>query len=280
MNLFQSLLLGALQGATEFLPVSSSGHLVLVPWLLGWPAPSLAFGAVAHWGTALAVVIYFWREWVRLIRAAVGSIVVAIRRSDSSNAGTDPGDARLAWLIVIGCIPAAVIGYLLEDFFEALFSRPGAVSIFLLVTAAILAISERWGRRERDLHSLNWLDATAIGFAQAGAIIPGISRSGATIAAGLARGLRRLPSARFSFLLGTPIVLGAGLLQLVDLFATGELVALGPSLLAGFLAAFGVGFGCIRFLMRHLQRGRLYPYAVYCAVFGTACLLVALVRGA
>ena len=149
-----------------------------------------------------------------------------------------------------------MIGYLLDDFFEGLFSRPGAVSVFLLVTAAILAISERWGRRERDLDSLNWLDATAVGFAQAGAIIPGISRSGATIAAGLARGLRRLPSARFSFLLGTPIVLGAGLLQLVDLFATGERVALGPSLIAGFRAAFGVGYGCIGFLMRHHQRGR------------------------
>ncbi|MFQ6101484.1 MAG: undecaprenyl-diphosphatase UppP [Anaerolineae bacterium] len=265
-----AFLLGVLQGATEFLPVSSSGHLVLVPWLFGWPAPGLAFDAVVHWGTALAVVVYFWRDWVSLVEAAFRSLV--------TRSLADP-QAQLAWFIVLGTVPAALLGYLLNDFFEGMFGRPVAAAGFLLVTAALLAATEWLGRRERDLGQLTWLDALLVGLAQALAILPGISRSGATIAAGLARGLRREPAARFSFLLATPIILGAGLLQVVDLAQTGDLAAQAPALIVGFVTAGGVGFGCIHFLMRYLQRRPLYPFAVYCAVLGSACLLVALARG-
>jgi undecaprenyl-diphosphatase len=270
VNLLHAFFLGILQGATEFLPVSSSGHLVLVPWLLGWESPGLAFGVVVHWGTALAIVVYFWRDWFALIQAALRSLY---QRSLA-----DP-DARLFWLIVLGTIPAVPIGWKLEDFFEMLFARPVAAASFLLVTAVFLAASEHLGRRERDLDALTWLDALIIGLAQALAIFPGISRSGATIAAGLARGLRRESAARFSFLLATPIILGAGLLELVDLAQVGELTAQVPALIVGFLSAGVVGFGCIHFLLRYLRRRRLYPFAVYCAVAGVACLLVALVRG-
>jgi undecaprenyl-diphosphatase len=270
VNLLHAFFLGILQGATEFLPVSSSGHLVLVPWLLGWESPGLAFGVVVHWGTALAIVVYFWRDWFALIQAALRSLY---QRSLA-----DP-DARLFWLVVLGTIPAVPIGWKLEDFFEMLFARPVAAASFLLVTAVFLAASERLGRRERDLDALTWLDALIIGLAQALAIFPGISRSGATIAAGLARGLRRESAARFSFLLATPIILGAGLLELVDLAQVGELTAQVPALIVGFLSAGVVGFGCIHFLLRYLRRRRLYPFAVYCAVAGVACLLVALVRG-
>jgi undecaprenyl-diphosphatase len=188
-------------------------------------------------------------------------------------------EARLAWLILLGTVPAALIGYLLEDFFEGMFARPAAAAGFLLVTAAILAVSERFGRRERDLNTLTWPDALLVGLAQALAIFPGISRSGATIAGGLARGLRREPAARFSFLLATPIILGAGLLKVVDLAQAGELAAQAPALVVGFLAAGLVGFGCIHFLLRYLQQRRLYPFAVYCAVAGVLCLLVALAKG-
>ena len=270
MNLFQALVLGVLQGATEFLPVSSSGHLVLLPWLLGWDSPSLAFDAVVHWGTALAVIVYFWRDWITIAQAVFRSLL------DRSLADSQ---ARLAWFIVLGTIPAALIGYLLNDFFESMFGRPAAAAGFLLVTAVILALSERLGRRERGLDTLTWRDALLVGLAQALAILPGISRSGSTIAAGLARGLRRKPAARFSFLLATPIILGAGLLQVLDLVQMGGWAGQAPALVVGFVAAGAVGLSCIHFLMRYLQHRRLYPFAVYCAVAGVVCLLVPLVRG-
>jgi undecaprenyl-diphosphatase len=299
MNPFHAILLGTLQGATEFLPVSSSGHLVLVPWLLGWPAPGLAFDAVVHWGTALAVVAYFWRDWVSLVGAAFRSLRVLVlprsrvtlaagqlsedRGASAEKSTAEPsqgsGAAWLAWLILLGTVPAALIGWLLEDFFEGMFARPAAAAAFLLATAALLTASERLGRRERGLDTLTWLDAWLVGLAQALAIFPGISRSGATIAAGLGRGLRREPAARFSFLLATPVILGAGLLKVVDLVHMGGLAALAPMLIVGFLSAAVVGFGCIHFLLRYLQRRQLYPFAVYCAAMGVACLLVALTRG-
>jgi undecaprenyl-diphosphatase len=277
LNLVQALILGVLQGATEFLPVSSSGHLVLAPWLLGWDSPDLAFDTVVHWGTALAVVAYFWRDWISLVAAAFRSLLaLALRRPQPAQGSAE---ARLAWLIVLGTVPAALIGWLLEDFFEAMFARPVAAAGFLLATAALLAASEYLSRRERDLDTLTWPDALLVGLAQALAIFPGISRSGATIAAGLARGLRRESAARFSFLLATPIILGAGLFKVLDLAQEGDLAAQAPVLLVGFLAAGGVGFGCIHFLLRYLQRRRLYPFAIYCAVAGIVCLLVELGRG-
>ena len=190
MSLAQALILGILQGATEFLPLSSSGHLVLVPWILDWQPAGLVFDAVVHWGTALAVIVYFRRDWVALIGAALRSL----------RPGTPvEAEARLAWLIALGTIPAALIGYLLEGFFEGMFAQPVPAAGFLLLTATLLVLSERMGRRERDLEALNWSDVVLIGLAQALAILPGISRSGATIAAGLALGLRREQAARFSF---------------------------------------------------------------------------------
>jgi len=299
VNLIQALFLGILQGATEFLPVSSSGHLVLVPWLLGWPAPGLAFDALVHWGTALAIVVYFWRDWVALVRAALRSLLVLVRprvrRAQADESVSEPqavpirkscasvlwaqAEARLAWLILLGTLPGVLAGWLLEGLFEGLFARPVAAAAFLLVTAALLTASERFSRRERGLDTLTWRDALLVGLAQALAILPGLSRSGATIAAGLARGLKREQAARFSFLLATPIILGAGLLKLGELAQVGGLAAQAPALVAGFLAAGLVGLGCIYFLLRYLQHRRLYPFAVYCAVAGLACLLVALVRG-
>ena len=272
MNFFQAFMLGVLQGATEFLPVSSSGHLVLFPWFLGWSPPSLAFDTVVHWGTMVAVIAYFWRDWVALVRAAWQSIRESIQQR--SWATTDP-QARLAWWIVVGTIPAALIGYLWEDFFEALFSRPVAAASLLLVTALLLALSEYLGNphraHKRDLTTLSGWEALLIGCAQALAIFPGISRSGATIAAGLLRGLERTAAARFSFLLATPIILGAGVLSVGDLVGSGEIAAQATILIVGFLAAAISGFACISFLMRYLQTRRLYPFAIYCtllAIFG------------
>ena len=279
MNLVRALVLGVLQGATEFLPVSSSGHLVLVPWLLGWESPGIAFDAVVHWGTALAVIVYFWEDWVSLVGAALRSLRDI--GSPRGNPGPDAAELSrrsLAWLIVLGTVPGVLAGYFLEDFFERMFGRPIVAAAFLLVTAALLAVSERIGRRERELRELGWVDVLVVGIGQALAIFPGISRSGSTIAAGLVQGMKREPAARFSFLLATPIILGAGLLKVVELGRMGGLLTQAPTLIAGFVAAAVVGFGCIHFLLQYLQRRRLYPFAVYCALVGIFSLLVSVVR--
>jgi undecaprenyl-diphosphatase len=269
MDILQAILLGLLQGITEFIPVSSSGHLVLVPWLLGWPEPDLVFDTVVHWGTLLAVLAFFWRDWLALITAWLRGLF----RWNWS----DPL-ARLMWLLILGSVPAALIGYLLEGFFESLFGEPAWVSVFLLVTAALLALSERLGSRTREISELRWSDALLIGLGQAAAIAPGISRSGATIATGLFRGLERPAAARFSFLLSTPIILGAGLFQLLDLASAPDPLAQVPVLIAGFLTAAISGYICIWALLRYLQRGRLYPFAIYCAYVGISCLIVAWLR--
>jgi undecaprenyl-diphosphatase len=278
MNLFQALILGIIQGATEFLPVSSSGHLVLAPWLLGWNHPEsawyldpkdpfqLAFDVVLHLGTILAVLIYFWRDWLDLIQ---GVFHAARRRT------IDDPKAKLALLIVLGTIPAALIGFTLDEFFESMFQQETAAAAFLLVTATFLFLTERLGRRERDLEQITWLDALLIGLGQALAIFPGISRSGATIATGLTRGLKREPAARFSFLLATPIILGAGAFKILDLAQAGDLTGRAPALAVGFLGAGIVGFGCIHFLMCYLQRHSLYPFAIYCAALSSISLIIA-----
>lgn len=283
MSVLQAFFLGVLQGATEFLPVSSSGHLVLVPWLLRWPSPGLAFDAVVHWGTAAAVIVYFWREWLAILEGAWLSVAGKRRgnglgKGDSDGGEANRGGRNLLWLIVLGTVPGVIVGFFLEDFFERMFARPVAAAVFLFVTAAFLAGSEWLGRRERDLGDLGFLDALLIGVGQALAIFPGISRSGSTIATGLARGMKRQPAAHFSFLLATPIILGAGLLKVVDLVQAGGLMAQAATLAVGFVASAVVGLVCVHFLLRYLKNRRLYPFAIYCAAFGALSLIVAVAR--
>jgi undecaprenyl-diphosphatase len=269
MDILQAIILGLVQGATEFVPVSSSGHLVVVPWLLGWAEPGLVFDTVVHWGTLVAVLAFFWRDWWRLIAAWVRGLV--------RWKWGDP-DARLMWLLIAGSIPAAVIGYLLESFFESLFGKPAWVSVFLLVTAGLLALGEWLGRRTRDIGDLRLPDALLVGLGQAAAIAPGLSRSGTTIVAGLLRGMERPAAARFSFLLSTPVIFGAGLFKLLDLFGAPDPLAQVPILLVGFVTAAVSGYLCIWGLLRYLQRGKLYIFSAYCVWVGVSCLIVALVR--
>ncbi|NOZ06286.1 MAG: undecaprenyl-diphosphatase UppP [Chloroflexi bacterium] len=267
MTLLQAIFLGVLQGATEFLPVSSSGHLVVVPWLLGWPSPGLTFDTMVHWGTLLAVVLYFWRDLLGLALAWLASL-----RERSLE-----GDPRrlLAWLIILGTIPAALAGFLLQDVFESLFGQPHWVAFFWIITGLILFGSEKLGRRQRDMADLGWLDALLIGIAQAIAVTPGISRSGSTMGMGLLRNMEREPAARFSFLLMTPIVFGAGLLQLVHLLHGEGGATPIPFLVAGFLAAAITGFVCIAWLLRYLQKNSLTLFAFYCWIAGAVTLLIA-----
>ncbi len=257
--------MGVLQGLTEFLPISSSGHLVIVPWLLGWPAASLTFDALVHWGTLLAVLVYFRRDVVYYVRAALLSL--RYRSLDV------PG-ARVAWAVAVGTLPGMVAGVALESEFEELFHAPRAAAGFLLVTAALLVGSEWVGKRTRSLESVGLMDGVLIGIGQALAITPGISRSGATIAVGLGRGLQRDAAARFSFLLGIPIILGAGLFQLKDvMMATGEHEPL-PLLVLGFAAAMISGYLAIHSLLQYVRRHSLYVFAAYCALFGVAVLIL------
>jgi undecaprenyl-diphosphatase len=266
MDIVQAIILGLVQGASEFVPISSSGHLVLVPWLLGWPQPSLVFDTVVHWGTLVAVLAYFWRDFIALASAWVRSLV---------SRSLDEPEARIAWLIIVGTVPATLMGYVGEDFFESLFNAPIWVAGFLLITGLILALSEWLGQRWKESHQLAFLDSIIIGIAQGCAIAPGISRSGATMAAGLFCGLKREAAARYSFLLATPIIFGAGLLKLLDLFEIGDVTAHLPPLIVGFLTAALSGYLCIRFLLSYLKQGKLYAFAIYCWLAGGVCLLIA-----
>jgi undecaprenyl-diphosphatase len=267
-ELIQAIVLGLVQGATEFIPVSSSGHLVIVPWLLGWEKPSLLFDTVLHWGTLLAIALVFWRDFIAIIVASLRSIV---QRSLA-----DP-NARLGWYIVVGSIPAAVTGLLLKDQIESLFASPRAAGGFLLVTAALLIGSEQLAKqigRRKTTETMSWTDTIVIGLAQAIALAPGISRSGSTIAAGLARGMQREAAARFSFLLGTPAFLGAGLLALSDALATdaAEVTAQLPMMVVGFVVSALAGYAAIRFLLAYLRRRTLYVFAVYCILMAALVL--------
>ena len=271
MSYFQAIVLGILQGATEFLPISSSGHLVLFPWVLNWPSPGLAFDTMAHWGTLAAVIVYFFRDLVSIVRDWVANVF--IRRPATEN-------SRLGWLLIAGTIPGVIMGLVGESFFEQLFSTPAWVAFFLLITAAILTVSERLGKRVKGTEQLVLWEAILIGVAQGVAIAPGISRSGATIAMGLLLGLRRPAAARFSFLLSVPIVFGTGAMQLFKLVTdpAGNVATMAVPMLLGFLAAAISGYFCVRFLLSYLQRGKLYPFAIYCTLAGIGGLILAAIR--
>ena len=292
MSILQAIVLGMVQGATEFIPVSSSAHLVLVPWLLQWPSPGLAFDSVLHLGTLLAVLSVFWRDFLTLAAAWLRSIATLVqfvarrpvrgvnaqaRAAGASSQGLgssmcNSSDARLAWWLILGTIPAALMGVLWEEQFEALFSSPIRVAMLLLVTGIWLVLAERLGHKEHQAEELSWWQALLVGVAQGCAIAPGISRSGATIGAGLLLGLRREAATRFSFLLSTPIILGAGLLQIKRLLESAGLDANLAPLALGFLSAFMAGYACIRFLLSYVRNRGLSAFAAYCWLAGLAAI--------
>jgi undecaprenyl-diphosphatase len=276
----QAIVIGVLQGLTEFIPVSSSAHLELAPWILGFGTggmlSSLAFDVFLHLGTLVALLLYFRRDWARLIRALVAS--VAERRI-----GDDP-DRRLAWLLALATVPAAIIGFLGEDWIASvLHSESGGVRLaiagFLVVGAAGLWIADRLGSRRDELDRLNVPSALVIGFSQSVALLPGISRSGATITAGLALGFTREAAARFSFLLATPITLGAGLYGsrhlLTETHTGTEWLAIG----AGFVAAVVFGMLAIGFLLSWLRTRSVAVFSLYRLLFaGLIVILVVIGR--
>ena len=285
--ILQSIILGALQGLTEFIPISSSAHLIIVPWLFNWRDPaltSLPFDVALHLGTLVAVLWYFAGDWVRLLKAGVASL-------RERRVGADP-DRRLAWFIVIGIIPGGIAGVLGESKIEAWFHTPGEPikPVAMMVMAAIIAllgsalfIAERLARHQRSLKDLSLMDTLIIGVAQAFAIFPGVSRSGGTITAGLAVGLEREAAARFSFLLGAPIIAGAGLKSLWDIYKEVNAGALASTDLIlfpiGFVVATITGYLCIKFLLRFLQRNSTDIFVYYRWALALLVLVVALSRG-
>ena len=272
----QAALIGLLQGLTEFIPISSSAHLELAPWIAGWETDglvgSLAFDVFLHLGTLVALLVYFARDWIRYIGAWLASV-------RERRIGDDP-DRRIAWLLIAATIPAAIIGFALEGFIEDAFhgNNDGArlaIAGFLVVGALGLWLADRFGSQRRELSDLTTSNALAIGLSQALALLPGISRSGATITAGRALGMTREAAARFSFLLATPITFGAGLYgsrKLLTETHTGvEWLAIG----VGFAVAAVSGLVAIRFLLAWLRRRSLTIFSLYRVAF--AALIVALV---
>jgi undecaprenyl-diphosphatase len=268
-QLIAALVMGIVQGLTEFLPISSSGHHILVPQLLGWDDPfieSLAFSVMLHLGTLGALLVYFRADWLRLVPAGLATL------RDRSFQG-DP-DRRLAWLIVASMIPAIVAGLLLDDLAETAFREARLVAITLVVGAVILWLADRWGARERDIGSLTFRTALAIGLAQALALVPGISRSGISISAGLFAGLTREAAARFSFLMATPLIAGAGAWETRKILTGESAVAVSPEALAvGMAASFVSGLVAIAFLLRFLRTQPVTVFVVYRLILAAAVVV-------
>jgi len=271
MSAFQSFVLALLQGITELFPVSSLGHTVVLPKLAGWSIdqhdPSfLAFVVLLHVGTAGALVVYFWRDWWRLVAAVVRSVI------NGQMSGTP--EERLGWRLVAGTIPAGLAGLILERQVRVLFATPRVAAAFLVVNGLMMLAGERMRRQavafdsgRTDLDRLSLPAAIAIGAVQTLALVPGISRSGSTIVAGLLVNLKHEAAARFSFLLATPIIAAAGVLQVPRLFAAPARPQLPVFLLGGAVAAIAA-FLSVAFLMRYFRVGRLDPFAIYCIAFG------------
>jgi len=283
VSVIQALILGIVQGLTEFMPISSSAHLVIMPWAFGWKDPGLAFDLALHLGTLVALIWFFSTDWVRLARAGIASIV-ELKINDA--------DRRLAWLLVIGSIPGGIAGALGEGKIEELFHEPSAphrqeamigMAVIIALLGAALFVVERVARHLRTLDRVSLKDAAVIGLAQGLAIVPGVSRSGSTITAGLALGLRREAAARFSFLLAAPIIAGAGLKSLADVYGDLRSGAMAQAELTvfavGFAAAVVSGYLCIKFLLRFLQRNSTDIFVYYRWCLAAAVIILALVRG-
>jgi undecaprenyl-diphosphatase len=268
VTLFEAIVLGVVQGLAEFLPISSSGHLILVPWLLGWQPHGLTFDLALHLGTSVALLGYFWRDWLQLGRAVVAGLSDAKARASH--------EWRLAWLIVIGCVPAGLVGVLFEDAIESRLRQPALIATLMIVFALLLLAADRLGRRDRGLPKISLADALVVGCAQVLALAPGVSRSGITMTAGLFQGLDRESAARFSFLLSAPITIAAALYKLRDLVRHPLSGPESVAFLAGTACAAIVGALAIGFLLRYLQHHTVDLFVWYRVTLGVLILALAL----
>jgi undecaprenyl-diphosphatase len=243
MELFQAFILGMVQGLGEFLPISSSAHLIITPWLFNWTDPGLAFDVALHWGTLLAVLLYFWQDVWLIIKGFYHSLFKATRDLQNNIY------QKLSWLLIIASIPGAIIGKLLESQAENAFRNPLLIASTLSVMGVVLFLADKFGSKLKNLNHISWLNSLILGLSQALAVIPGISRSGATITAGLFQGFTREDAAKFSFLMSIPIIFGAGILKLPDIASEANHLPL----VVGFISAAIFGFLSIKFLMQYIS---------------------------
>jgi undecaprenyl-diphosphatase len=269
MPLIEAIVLGIVQGITEFLPISSTAHLILIPWLLGWKDPGLAFDVALHVGTLAAILIYFFRDWIQVLAQGLG-----IRTQGDPALGRNRG---LLWLIVAATIPIGVFGYLFQRRAETVWRTPYVIAAMMIGIGLVLWWAEYAGRKQKDLEHLNFADAMAVGFAQVLSIVPGTSRSGVTIAAGLLRNLNRASAARFSFLLSTPAIGAAAAKDFYDLMKHEG--GIPPEMRTAFLVGIVVSgiTGCvvIRFFMNYLRQGTLTFFIAYRVIFGIIIIALA-----
>ena len=262
MSTLQAAILGLVQGLGEFLPISSSAHLVLVPWLFKWNDPGLTFDIALHIGTLIAVAIYFWKDWLNLITKGLTNI-----RST---------EGRLFWYLVVATIPGAVMGFLLEKKAETIFREPVLIATMLILLGVLLYWADRRGVKNIEMNRITFKTSLLIGLSQALAIIPGVSRSGITITMGLSMGLTREGAARFSFLLAAPIIFGAALVKLPFLISHPSVVNI--NFITGILVSFITGILSIGFLLRYIQTRNFLPFVWYRFILGSLVIVIVLMR--
>lgn len=254
--------MGLVQGLGEFLPISSSAHLVLVPWLFKWEDPGLTFDIALHLGTLIAVTIYFWRDWLRLFSKGFTDI--------------KSSDGRLFWYLVLATIPGAAIGFLLEKHAETIFRNPVLIAFMLILLGVILYLADRKSAKKINVNNITFGTSFLIGLSQALAIIPGVSRSGITMTAGLLLGLTREGAARFSFLLSAPIIFGAAVVKLPQVISQPSLIT--SNFIIGMVVSCVTGIAGIGFLLRYVQTKTFLPFAWYRFILGVIIITVFLFR--
>lgn len=272
MTLLKAVLLGIIQGLTEFLPISSSGHLVIFQNLFGLHEPQLVFDIMVHLGTLLAIFVVFFEDIVQMIKESSFFITGLLKKKEPESTGENLEHVKLLKLIIIGTIPTALIGYLIEKKAESIFSSLTLVGAMLMLTGLLLWLTKRFSNDRKDIKKMGIKDALTIGIVQGMAVLPGISRSGSTISVGLFLGLNRSLAARFSFLLFIPAIMGALLLKSEELVSL-DYFSLIPNI-AGMMAAFITGYFSLRFLMRIVMKGNLYLFAYYCLLIGLLTLIL------
>lgn len=268
MELFQAFILGLVQGLGEFLPISSSAHLVLAPYFFNWPDQGLAFDIALHWGTLIAVVTYFRKDIWNLAKGFVHSLRPSTRNFN------DNIYQKLSWFIIIATIPAAIIGKIFESEVETIFRNPVLIAVTLSVMGFVLLLADKYGSKLKTLNNITWVNALLVGLAQACAIIPGFSRSGTTITAGLLQGLTREDAARFSFLIAIPITFGAGVLKLPEISEIGNHSAV----IVGFFSAMISGFLAIKYMLKYIARKSFAVFTWYRFALAVIIVIVYIIR--
>jgi undecaprenyl-diphosphatase len=262
LSTLQAAILGLVQGLGEFLPISSSAHLVLIPWLFKWSDPGLTFDVALHIGTLIAVAIYFWKDWLKLITKGLTDVRSA--------------EGKLFWYLVAATIPGAVVGFLLEKKAETIFREPILIATMLILLGVLLYWADRRGVKNIEMNHITFRTSLFIGLAQALAIIPGVSRSGITMTMGLLMGLTREGAARFSFLLAVPIIFGAALVKLPFLISNPSIITI--NFIIGILVSFVIGILSIGFLLRYVQTNNFLPFAWYRFILGSLVIVIVLIR--